>query len=145
MVGEPLIFNSEVNCFPFAAQLQNRNTEGGFLGMGNTLHAIPWAALTLDTAEKCFRVDIPAQRIKDDPGFDADHWPSMVDQAWGTQLHDYYGRRPYGCPARRASIRLAWKRQRASTTVPSMCDRRLWRRAPLARGAISFAARNSPD
>lgn len=95
MVGEPLIFNSEVNCFPFAAQLQNRNTEGGFLGMGNTLHAIPWAALTLDTAEKCFRVDIPAQRIKDDPGFDADHWPSMVDQAWGTQLHDYYGRRPY--------------------------------------------------
>src|SRR6201982_2029627 len=28
--------------------------EGGFLGMGNTLHAIPWNALTLDTVEKCF-------------------------------------------------------------------------------------------
>ena len=70
-------------------------SEGGFLGMGNTLHAIPWGALTLDTAEKCFRVDIAAQRIKDDPGFDKDHWPSMADQTWGTQLHDYYGRRPY--------------------------------------------------
>ncbi|WP_112175349.1 PRC-barrel domain-containing protein [Paraburkholderia unamae] len=70
-------------------------SEGGFLGMGNTLHAIPWNALTLDTAEKCFRVDITAQRIKDDPGFDKDHWPAMADTAWGTQMHDYYGRRPY--------------------------------------------------
>jgi hypothetical protein len=69
--------------------------EGGFLGMGNTLHAIPWNALTLDTSEKCFRVDIPAQRIKDDPGFDKDHWPSMADSAWGTHMHDYYNRAPY--------------------------------------------------
>jgi sporulation protein YlmC with PRC-barrel domain len=69
--------------------------EGGFLGMGNTLHAIPWNALTLDTNEKCFRVDIQAQRIKDDPGFDKDHWPSMADTTWGTQMHDYYNRRPY--------------------------------------------------
>ncbi len=70
-------------------------SEGGFLGMGDTLHAIPWGALTLDTAEKCFRVDIPAQRIKDDPGFDKNHWPSMADHGWGTQMHDYYGQRPY--------------------------------------------------
>jgi sporulation protein YlmC with PRC-barrel domain len=70
-------------------------SEGGFLGMGSTLHAIPWNALTLDTAEKCFRVDIAAQRIKDDPGFDKDHWPSMADAQWGTQLHGYYNRRPY--------------------------------------------------
>src|SRR6201998_2371857 len=70
-------------------------SEGGFLGMGDTLHAIPWNALTLDTGEKCFRVDITAQRIKDDPGFDKDHWPSMADPTWGTRLHQYYNRRPY--------------------------------------------------
>jgi sporulation protein YlmC with PRC-barrel domain len=70
-------------------------SEGGFLGMGSTLHAIPWNALTLDTAEKCFRVDIAAQRIKDDQGFDKDHWPSMADTAWGTQMHEYYNRQPY--------------------------------------------------
>lgn len=57
-------------------------SKGGFLGMGNTLHAIPWGALTLDTAEKCFRVDIAAQRIKDDRGLDKDHWPSKADQTW---------------------------------------------------------------
>lgn len=70
-------------------------SEGGFLGMGTRLHAIPWSALTLDTAEKCFHVDIPAQRLKDDPGFDKDHWPSMADTGWATSLHTYYNRDPY--------------------------------------------------
>lgn len=70
-------------------------SEGGFLGMGTTLHAIPWSALTLDTDAKCFRADIAAQQLKDDPGFDKDHWPSMADSAWGAQLHQYYNRKPY--------------------------------------------------
>jgi sporulation protein YlmC with PRC-barrel domain len=70
-------------------------SSGGFLGMGDTLHAIPWSALTMDTDEKCFRVDISAQRIKDDPGFDKDHWPAMADTTWGTSLHEYYNRTPY--------------------------------------------------
>jgi sporulation protein YlmC with PRC-barrel domain len=70
-------------------------SEGGFLGMGANLHAIPWNALSLDTDAKCFRVSIDAQRIKDDPGFDKDHWPSMADTAWGTTLHQYYNREPY--------------------------------------------------
>ncbi|MBB5503189.1 sporulation protein YlmC with PRC-barrel domain [Paraburkholderia sp. MM5384-R2] len=39
-------------------------TEGRFLGMGSTLHAIPWSALTLDTDEKGFFVDITAEQIK---------------------------------------------------------------------------------
>ena len=73
-------------------------SEGGFLGMGPKLHAIPWSALTLDTAEKCFYVDISAERLKDDLGFDKDHWhhwPSMADAAWGTATHSYYNRQPY--------------------------------------------------
>jgi sporulation protein YlmC with PRC-barrel domain len=70
-------------------------SEGGFLGMGSKLHAIPWSALVLDTAEKCFYVDISAQRLKDDPGFDKDHWPSMAEATWGTSTHSYYNRQPY--------------------------------------------------
>ncbi|MFL9960278.1 PRC-barrel domain-containing protein [Paraburkholderia sediminicola] len=70
-------------------------SEGGFLGMGSTLHAIPWSALTLDTDTKRFRVDITAQQLKDDPGFDKDHWPAMADVTWGTQVHQYYNRSPY--------------------------------------------------
>jgi len=70
-------------------------SEGGFLGMGANLHAIPWNALTLDTDAKCFRVSIDAQRIKDNPGFDKEHWPAMADSLWATTLHQYYNRDPY--------------------------------------------------
>lgn len=70
-------------------------SEGGFLGMGTSLHAIPWNALTLDTDAECFHVSIAVQRIKDDPGFDKDHWPSMADASWGTTVHRYYNRDPY--------------------------------------------------
>lgn len=63
--------------------------------MGDTLHAIPWGALTLDTDEKCFRIGVTAQRIKDAPGFDKDSWPAMADPQWGTTLHEYYGSNPY--------------------------------------------------
>src|ERR1700686_402073 len=59
-------------------------SEGGFLGMRSRLHAIPWSALTLDTAEKCFHVDISAQRLKDDPHFATDPRPSMADATGGT-------------------------------------------------------------
>src|SRR5258705_3811562 len=63
--------------------------EGGFLGMGSTLHAIPWSALTLATDEKCFLVDITAEQIKNEPGFDKDQWPSMADAQWCATVHQY--------------------------------------------------------
>jgi hypothetical protein len=56
--------------------------EGGFLVMGSNLHAIPWSVLTLDADEKCFVVDILAQRLKDDPGFDQDHRLTTEDAKW---------------------------------------------------------------
>ncbi|CAN7742485.1 PRC-barrel domain-containing protein [Paraburkholderia terricola] len=70
-------------------------SSGGFLGVGDTLHAIPWNALTLDTDDKCFVLDAPAERIGSAPGFDRDNWPAMTDMQWGTSLHAYYNRAPY--------------------------------------------------
>jgi sporulation protein YlmC with PRC-barrel domain len=70
-------------------------SSGGFLGIGDTLRAIPWSALTLDTAQKYFKVDTTAERIKSEPGFDKDHWPAMADPGWGSTLHEYYNRAPY--------------------------------------------------
>ncbi len=68
---------------------------GGFLGIGDTLHAIPWSALTLDTDDKCFVLDASAELIKNSPGFDKDNWPFMADTQWGATVHEYYNRRPY--------------------------------------------------
>jgi hypothetical protein len=70
-------------------------SSGGFLGMGDRLYAIPWSALTLDTDEKCFRLNVTADRVKNAPCFDKDHWPAMADPQWGSSLHQYYNRQPY--------------------------------------------------
>lgn len=70
-------------------------SSGGFLGMGEKLFAIPWSALTLDTDNKCFVLDVDRQRLKDAPGFDKDNWPSMPDTEFDTRVHSYYGTRPY--------------------------------------------------
>lgn len=68
---------------------------GGFLGMGDKLFAIPWKTLTLDADKKCFVVNLDKERLKNAPGFDKDHWPSMEDQRWATEVHSYYQSRPY--------------------------------------------------
>jgi sporulation protein YlmC with PRC-barrel domain len=68
---------------------------GGFLGIGDKLLAIPWNALTLDTGRKCFQLSVPSEAVKNAPGFDKDHWPSMADVTWASELHNYYGSAPY--------------------------------------------------
>ena len=70
-------------------------SSGGFLGIGDKLLAIPWSALTLDTDRKCFLLSATADRVKNAPGFDKDHWPAMADVAWANELHTYYGSSPY--------------------------------------------------
>ncbi len=68
---------------------------GGFLGLGSKLFAIPWPALTLDAAQKRFVLDVSRERLESAPGFDKDHWPSMADRAWATDIHEYYDIEPY--------------------------------------------------
>lgn len=70
-------------------------SSGGFLGVGDKLFAIPWGALTLDTDNKCFILDVSKDRLEQAPGFDKDHWPSLADQSWGANVHKYYVTRPY--------------------------------------------------
>ena len=64
---------------------------GGVLGMGDKLFAVPWAALTLDTENKRFTLQVPKDMLKDAPGFDKDHWPSMADPTWASGVHKFYG------------------------------------------------------
>jgi sporulation protein YlmC with PRC-barrel domain len=73
-------------------------SSGGLLGMGDKLYAIPWQALTLDTERKCFILDVDAERLKAAPGFDKDHWPSMADTTWASEVHAYYGQPNYWEP-----------------------------------------------
>jgi sporulation protein YlmC with PRC-barrel domain len=67
---------------------------GGFLGMGQKLFAVPWEALTLDTENKRFVLDVNKDQLQNAPGFDKNNWPDMADPAWEEGVHAYYGTRP---------------------------------------------------
>ncbi|NDP48128.1 MAG: PRC-barrel domain containing protein [Sulfuriferula multivorans] len=67
---------------------------GGFLGMGEKLFAVPWNALTLDTKNKRFVLNVEKDHLKDAPGFDKGKWPNMADVSWAKEIHAYYGIKP---------------------------------------------------
>lgn len=68
---------------------------GGFLGLGEKLFAVPWSALTLDTVNKRFTMNLDKNRLADAPGFDKDKWPDMANAEWVQGIHSYYGTTPY--------------------------------------------------
>lgn len=68
---------------------------GGFMGVGDKLFAVPWSALSLDTVNKRFVLDVEKDRLENAPGFNKDQWPDMADKTWAKAVHDYYGVTPY--------------------------------------------------
>jgi len=64
---------------------------GGLMGMGDKLFAVPWSALRLDTSKKRFTLDVLKDALKDAPGFDKGHWPTMSDKTWASNVHKFYG------------------------------------------------------
>ncbi|MFZ6760336.1 PRC-barrel domain-containing protein [Undibacterium sp. Ji50W] len=63
---------------------------GGLLTIGEKLFAVPWSALTLDTVNKRFVLNIDKEHFERAPGFDSDRWPDMADQTWVNEVHGYY-------------------------------------------------------
>jgi sporulation protein YlmC with PRC-barrel domain len=63
---------------------------GGFLGIGDSYHPLPWRSLTYDEAQGGYVVDIDRSRLEGAPVYsdtDADRWR---DPAYGKQINDYY-------------------------------------------------------
>lgn len=63
---------------------------GAFLGMGEKLFAVPWSALTLDTENKRFVLNIEKDYLSKAPGFDKHKWPNMADKSWAKGVETYY-------------------------------------------------------
>jgi sporulation protein YlmC with PRC-barrel domain len=68
---------------------------GGFLGMGEKYFAVPFNAMTIDTENKCFVLNVDKERLKQAPGFDKNRWPDFADQAYGSKIYSFYRTRPY--------------------------------------------------
>jgi sporulation protein YlmC with PRC-barrel domain len=60
---------------------------GGFLGFHNKLFALPWSALTVDEAKKCFVVNVTRDALANMRGFDKAHWPDLNDLEHATGVY----------------------------------------------------------
>jgi len=68
---------------------------GGFLGMGEKYHPLPWSTLTYDTDKEGYVVNLSKEQLRDAPVFDDDEETFLADRAYEKRVHDYYGTTPY--------------------------------------------------
>jgi sporulation protein YlmC with PRC-barrel domain len=68
---------------------------GGFLGIGNKLFVLPWAAITVDEAHRRFIVNVTKDALEKMPGFDKDHWPDLDDLEYADSIYKQWGATPY--------------------------------------------------
>lgn len=62
---------------------------GGFLGLGESYHPLPWRALTYDTRLGGYVVDIDKDRLAQSPSHRAGEDP-FVDDEYGAKVDAYY-------------------------------------------------------
>ena len=63
---------------------------GGFLGIGERYHPLPWRALTYDTRLGGYVVDVSRDRLEGAPSFGRDEAP-WGDPSYGRGVSGYYG------------------------------------------------------
>ena len=68
---------------------------GGFLGIGDKQHPLPWAALKYDTKLGGYVVGLDRAALEEAPSFAASEKVNWEDQAWGKKVHDFYNAEPY--------------------------------------------------
>lgn len=64
---------------------------GGFLGMGESYHPLPWRALTYNPGAGGYVVDIDRNRLEGAPYYKAGDEPNWSDRAYGQSVDRYYG------------------------------------------------------
>ena len=64
---------------------------GGFLGMGEKYHPLPWQSLTYDPGLGGYVVNVPRDQLEGAPSYMAEQEPDWNDPAYGHRLQGYYG------------------------------------------------------
>ena len=70
-------------------------SSGGFLGIGEEEHTIPWSKLTYDTNLGCYRTDITEEQLRGAPSFYRARDYDWSDRRRDQELHDYWRARYY--------------------------------------------------
>jgi len=64
---------------------------GGFLGTGDRLFAVPWAALSMDKTRDGLILNMDQSVLEHAPGFDESSWPDFSDPAWRQGIRTHCG------------------------------------------------------
>ncbi|WP_136685914.1 PRC-barrel domain-containing protein [Falsirhodobacter xinxiangensis] len=65
---------------------------GGFLGLGEAHHPVPWRKLRYDTSLNGYVTDITKEQLEGAPAR-PENWQD--DRNWATSVYGYYGVAPY--------------------------------------------------
>ena len=68
---------------------------GGFLGMGESYHPLPWRVLNYDTRQGGFVIDLDRTKLEKAPSYTAAAMPNWSDRAYGNRIDNFYGMTPY--------------------------------------------------
>ena len=64
---------------------------GGFLGIGERYHPLPWHLLTYDEGKGGYNIDLSADRLRAGPSYSEIELDRFIDEGGGRQVSDYYG------------------------------------------------------
>jgi len=68
---------------------------GGFLGLGDTLTAVPPGAFHLNTSNKFYTLDADKEKLKGAPMFDNSMWEMDTQSNRIAEVYSYFGETPY--------------------------------------------------
>ncbi len=68
---------------------------GGFLGLGERYHPIPWSALRYNPELAAYELNISDEQLKAAPSYGAREDFDWGDRSSETALHEYYKTAPY--------------------------------------------------
>jgi hypothetical protein len=63
---------------------------GGFLGIGESYHPLPWKALSYDTQMGGYVVDADRSRLEEAPRYTSSDAPDWSDRAYRSRVDDYW-------------------------------------------------------
>ena len=64
---------------------------GGFLGIGERYHPLPWSVLQYDTGKGGYVVNLTREQLEGAPTYAENETPNYDDPVWGRKVYDYYG------------------------------------------------------
>ena len=68
---------------------------GGFLGIGDEKHSIPWSKLDYDTDLDGYRIDVTKEQLMDAPRFGNNEPDRPYDRDYQTSVYKYWTVTPY--------------------------------------------------